>query len=124
MNTKTAAILLGLVFLAVGILGYAVHNPIVGPMAADGTSPIFLTNHLHDIIHAASGLLLLLGAFTGLGSSLALRVVGLVYAVVAVCGFVMKDDMVFGIAMNMNDRWLHVGLAVIILACGFLLPSE
>jgi hypothetical protein len=119
MNTKTAAILLGLVFLVVGILGY-VSNPIVGSSAG----AIFMTNNLHNIIHIASGVLLLLGAFTGLGSALALRVVGVVYAIVAICGFVIKDDMMFGIAMNMNDRWLHVGLAVIILACGFLLPSE
>lgn len=116
VNAKTAAMVLGIVFLIVGALGF-VPNPIVG---ANG---IFLTNHLHDLVHIGSGIVLLLGAYSALGSGMALRIVGIVYALVAVLGFVMPG-MVFGIAMNMADHWLHVILAIVILYAGFVLPDK
>ena len=117
LTAKTAAIVFGIVFLAVGLLGF-VSNPIVGP---DG---LFLTNNLHNIIHLASGVLLLVGAYTGLGSSLALKIVGIVYGLVALCGFFMvMDNMMLGVAINEADKWLHVVLAAAILAAGFLLPD-
>ncbi len=118
MTAKNAAILFGVVFLIVGVLGY-VPNPIVGPMG------IFATNSLHNVIHLVSGIALLAGAYTSLGSSMALKVVGVVYAIVAVCGFFMvMDGMMLGMAMNDADKWLHVVLAVVILIAGFALPDE
>jgi len=118
MNARNAAILFGVVFLLVGALGY-VSNPIVG---ADG---IFVTNSLHNIVHLVSGVLLLAGAFTGLGSSTALKIVGVIYGLVAICGFFMvMDGMMFGVAVNEADKWLHVALAAAILAAGFLLPPD
>jgi len=117
VTARNLAILFGIVFVIVGVLGY-VPNPIVGP---DG---IFVTNSLHNIVHLVSGIVLLLGAFTAFGSGNALKLIGVVYGLVAVLGFVMSGDEMFGIAMNMNDRWLHVVLAAAILAAGFLLPGE
>ena len=115
-NAKMAAMVLGIVFVIVGALGY-VPNPIVGP---DG---IFLTNSTHNLVHIGSGIVLLLGAYSPLGASLTLRVVGIIYALVAAVGFVMGDNM-FGIAMNPADHWLHVVLAIVILYAGFGLPGE
>lgn len=116
VNAKTAAMVLGIVFVIAGALGF-VPNPVVG---ANG---IFMTNHLHDWVHVGSGIVLLLGAYSPLGSGMALRVIGVVYAIVAVLGFIM-GDVVFGIAMNMADHWLHVVLAVVVLYAGFGLPEE
>lgn len=117
-NAKTAAMVLGLVFLIVGALGF-VPNPIVGP---DG---IFVVNATHNWIHLASGIVLLIGAYSALGPSLALKIIGVTYAIVAVLGFVMPGDMLLGmIAMNMADHWLHVVLAIVILYAGFGLPAE
>jgi len=115
-NAKTAAMVLGIVFVIVGALGFF-PNPIVG---ANG---IFMTNHLHDWVHVGSGIVLLLGAYSPLGAGMALRVVGIIYAIVAVLGFLM-GGMVFGIAMNMADHWLHVVLAAVILYAGFGLPDD
>jgi len=117
MTAKNAAILFGVVFLIVGVLGY-VPNPIVGPTG------LFLTNPLHNIIHLVSGIALLAGAYTSLGSSMMLKIVGVVYGLVAVCGFFMvMDNMMLGVAINEADKWLHVALAGAILAAGFLLPD-
>ena len=118
VNAKTAALVLGFVFIIVGVLGYA-PNPIVGP------GGIFVTNQVHNVIHIASGIVLLLGAYSSLGSSLALKIIGVAYALVAVLGFLMPGDMMLGmVAMNAADRWLHVALAIVILYAGFGLPAE
>ncbi|HEX3429759.1 MAG TPA: DUF4383 domain-containing protein [Rhizomicrobium sp.] len=116
VNAKIAAMVLGIAFLIAGVLGF-IPNPILG---ANG---VFLTNRLHDYVHIGSGIVLLLGAYSPLGATLTLRVVGLIYAIVAVVGFVM-GDMVLGVAMNMADHWLHVVLAIVILYAGFGLPEE
>ena len=85
-----------------------------------GPEGIFVTNTAHDIVHLAGGALLLAGVYTQLGASMALKIVGVVYALVAILGFVMPGDMMLGmVAMNEADRWLHVLLAVVLLAAGF-----
>ena len=118
LTARSAAFVFGVVFLIVGVLGY-IPNPIVGPTG------LFMTNHLHNIVHILSGIVLLLGVYSGLGSSMALKIVGIVYGLVALCGFFMAmDGMMFGIAINMADKWLHVLLAAAILAAGFLLPGD
>ena len=118
VNAKTAAMVIGIVFLIVGALGF-VPNPIVGP---DG---IFVVNATHNWIHIASGIVLLIGAYSALTPSLALKIIGVVYGIVAVLGFLMPGDMMLGmVAMNAADRWLHVVLAIVILYAGFGLPDE
>ena len=117
LNARNVAFVLGVILLIVGVLGY-VRNPIVGPTG------FFVTNTLHNLVHILSGILLLIGVYTALGPSLALKILGIVYAIVAVLGFVMmKGDMLYGIRMNMMDHWLHVVLAIILLAAGFGLPA-
>ena len=119
LNARTAAFVLGIVFLIVGVLGY-INNPLVGP------NGIFVTNNMHNLVHIVSGIFLLIGVYTALTPSLALKILGVVYAIVAVLGFVMmkgSDGVMFGIAMNMLDHWLHVVLAIVLLAAGFGLPA-
>ncbi|MBV9570963.1 MAG: DUF4383 domain-containing protein [Alphaproteobacteria bacterium] len=124
LNARNAAFVLGIVFLIVGVLGY-VPNPIVGH-TSDGSQAIFAANTTHNLVHIISGIFLLLGAYTALTPSLALKILGIVYALVAVLGFIMpgENGMMLGmIEMNMADHLLHVVLAVIILAAGFALPA-
>lgn len=65
------------------------------------------------------------GEITAFGPSNALRIVGVVYGLVAICGFFMvMDGQMLGVAINEADKWLHVGLAAAILGAGFLLPAE
>jgi len=119
MNAKTAAFALGVILIIAGVLGY-IPNPVVGPTG------IFVTNNMHNLVHIISGIFLLIGVYSALTPSLALKILGVVYAIVAILGFVMMhggDGVMFGIAMNRLDHWLHVVLAVVILAAGFGLPS-
>ena len=117
MNTRMAGMVLGAVFILVGILGF-IPNPLVSPTG------LFVVNPLHNIVHLVSGAVILGGVYS-FGSALGLKIVGIVYAIVAVLGLVMtQDNMLFGIAMNMADHWLHVVLAVVILLAGFALPDD
>ena len=117
MNTRTAAIIIGIVFLVVGVLGF-IPNPLISP---DG---LFVVNGTHNLVHIISGLVVLAGVYS-FGSGLGLKIIGIVYAIIAVLGLLMGGDMLLGmIAMNMADHWLHVVLAVVIMAAGFGLPDD
>lgn len=119
---KSAAILFGIVFLAVGVLGFvpAVSKP--GPDGMPMLLGLFMVNGIHSIVHIASGVVFLLCGMAGAGaSSLFFKIFGLVYALVAVMGFVVKDGMIFGlISNNTADTWLHVVLAAAMLFLGFI----
>ena len=118
MNTKMAATVIGIVFIAVGILGF-IPNPLVSPTG------MFAVNTLHNVVHLVSGAVLLAGVYSSLGSGLALKIVGVIYGAVAVLGLVMGPGMLLGlIHINAADNWLHVLLAIVILAAGFMLPDD
>ncbi len=70
---KTAAILFGIVFLAIGILGFV---PSITAPDANGMPMllgIFHVNTLHNIVHLASGAVALLCGMSGAGASRAAR---------------------------------------------------
>lgn len=118
---KTFGMLFGIVFLAVGILGFV---PGVTTTGADGMPMllgIFMVNTVHSIVHIASGAVFLFASMSGAAAaSLWFKIFGLIYAVVAVMGFVVGHGMIFGlISNNPADTWLHVVLAVAMLAIGF-----
>jgi len=115
MNTRTAGLVIGIVFILVGILGF-IPNPLVSPTG------LFAVNTLHNIVHLVSGAVILAGVYS-FGAAMGLRIIGVVYAIVAILGLAMGGDMMFGIAMNMADHWLHVALAIVILLAGFALPA-
>jgi len=118
MNTKMAATVIGIVFIAVGILGF-IPNPIVSPTG------MFAVNTMHNLVHLISGAVLLAGVYSSLGSGLALKIVGVVYGAVAILGLVMGPGMLLGLVhINAADNWLHVLLAIVILAAGFMLPDD
>ena len=114
MNARLAAIVLGIVFVVVGLLGF-VNNPVLG---------LFAVDPVHNIVHLVSGIVLLAGAYSSLGSGMALKIIGVIYAIVAILGF-FSGDSFFGIMVNNDaDKWLHVVLAVVILAAGFGLSDD
>jgi hypothetical protein len=120
---KSAAILFGIVFLVVGILGFV---PAATPPMADGSGGmllnVFHVNTAHNMVHLASGAVFLLCGLAGAGPSrMFFKIFGIVYALVAVLGFMKGDGLLLGmVANNMADVWLHVVLAVAMLYLGFV----
>jgi hypothetical protein len=123
---KTAAILFGIVFLAIGILGFV---PSVTTTDANGMPMllgIFHVNPLHNIVHLASGVVALFCGMSGVGASRTyFRIFGIVYLVVAILGFYPGGTMILGmLSNNPAVTWLHVAIAVVSLYLGFVASSE
>ncbi|MDQ2587766.1 DUF4383 domain-containing protein [Saccharothrix yanglingensis] len=113
--------LLGLVFLAFGVVGFLRTG--FGDFAGDQHAMVlgFAVNPLHNTIHLAFGVL---GLLMATGSGLARLygwIVFLAYGAVLLWGLalagVFSGNPVSGLgnplALNTNDNWLHLGFAVV-----------
>jgi hypothetical protein len=108
--TKNIMYVLGIVLILVGLLGFF-NNPVLG---------IFATDALHNIVHLASGLLAVILASRGEDQARkAALVLGIVYALVTILGFLSSGDKILGlITYNGADNYLHLLLAVVFLIFG------
>ena len=124
MNTKTAAILIGLVFLVVGALGF-ISNPIVG----ESDTAIFQADKVHNLVHIVSGVLFLLVAMSAPSATGGfLKLFGIVYLGLGIWGLVTIGDasmttLLGFLHVNANDNYLHIGLGAVIFLAGFLRKS-
>ena len=118
---NTFGMLFGIVFLAVGILGF-----VPGVTTNDMLLGIFMVNKVHSIVHIASGAIFLIASMAGAGAArLWFQLFGIIYAIVAVLGFMNPNGMLFGMmSNNPADTWLHVVLAVAMLGIGFGTPKQ
>ena len=120
---KTMAILFGVVFLVVGILGFV---PAV--TKDDMLLGIFHVNAAHNCVHLLSGVVALICGMAGVGASrLYFKIFGLVYGAVAVLGFLNPGEhtMLLGlISNNTADTWLHVAISAVSLIVGFMPASS
>ncbi len=124
MNTMTQklAALFGVVFVIIAILGFIAP----GGMAMQPTDPatsaqalgMFPVNLVHNIVHLLFGLWGLAASRSWSGSKSFFTTVGIIYAVLVVCGWFFPDG--FGLVpLGGNDIWLHAVLAVVMLGIGF-----
>lgn len=112
---KTASYIFGAVLAVVGVWGF-VQNPVLD---------IFAVNTLHNVVHLASGLLLLAVAMWWADKAgLALIVLGAVYLVVAILQLVMPELTMSLLNTSPEDLWLHVALAVVFIAVGWMGKGE
>jgi predicted membrane protein len=120
MTSKTIATLIGVIFIAVGILGY-IDNPIVG----DSANAIFHADSTHNMVHIVSGVLFLLVAMAAPAAASGFMIVfGLVYLALGVLGMTSIGDqgmttLVGFLHVNGNDNYLHIALGLVILIAGF-----
>jgi hypothetical protein len=87
---------------------------------------IFHVNAPHNVVHLATGIVALLCAMSGAGAARAFfQIFGIVYAIVAILGFVKGDDInIWIISNNVADTWLHVVIAVVSLFLGFGMAKQ
>jgi len=115
--TKQLSIVFGAVFVLVGMLGF-VDNPVIGPAG------IFETNQAHNMAHLLIGAVMLIAGFASERAAfLSLTIFGAVYLLLAIMGFAAigteGSTMLLGMVhVNGADNWLHVVLAVVLLAAG------
>jgi hypothetical protein len=120
MTAKTAALVIGLIFIAVGLLGF-VDNPIVG----ESENAIFHADRTHNLVHIISGVLFVLIALAAPGfASTFLILFGLVYLALGIIGMVTIGSegltkLLGFLHVNGADNYLHIALGVVILIAGF-----
>jgi hypothetical protein len=109
---KKFAVIFGIVFVLVGLLGF-VSNPIVGDTG------FFHTDALHNIVHLLVGIVLLIAAGAGTrASALWLKIWGAVYLVLFLVGLVQPDMLLGLVGANKNDTYLHLVLGVVLIVVG------
>ena len=120
MSTRTFALIFGIVFLAVGALGFV--SPLVSPLhpghpqmeGAGQLLGLFPINALHNIVHLLFGIWGLVASRSLSGSVLYARGVAIIYLVLTIAGFVPNLDTLFGLVpLFGNDIWLHALLALV-----------
>lgn len=123
MNTKTASLIIGFTFIAVGLLGF-VPNPII----ADSQDALFHADAIHSSVHIVSGVLFVLFALAAPGRvALFMKIFGVVYFLLGVMGLfaigTAKDGMteLAGfLHVNGPDNILHIVLGVVIFLASML----
>lgn len=121
MNTRTFALIFGIVFLLAGVAGFIPQllQPAQGGAIAPGPHHMMLlgmfpVNTLHNCVHLLFGLWGLAASRGAASALLYARGVAIIYAVLVVCGLVPSLDTLFGLVpLYGNDIWLHAVLAVV-----------
>jgi Domain of unknown function (DUF4383) len=121
MSLKKIAVIFGVVFVAVGVLGWV---PAVNP--GGKLLGLFDVNAAHNVVHLATGIIaIIVGMSSDKASKMFFQVFGVIYALVAVLGFYSGDQPLLGIvANNAADSVLHVVIAVVALYLGFGMKAE
>jgi membrane associated rhomboid family serine protease len=129
---QKVALAFGIVFLLVGIAGFvpgltsdvgsmtfACHESVAKLLG------VFQVSVLHNLVHALYGVVGIICARSARAARTYLIVGGIVYAVLWIYGLVFMDDMNANfVPLNSADNWLHLGLAVGMIALGLLVPAR
>jgi hypothetical protein len=125
---QTAARLVGIVFLLVGIAGFipGITTDLYDGLdfAGDGSEAellgLFQVSVLHNIVHALFGVGIFMAA-TPSGARTFLIASGAIYVVLFLLGIL---DGVDWVPVNDADDWLHLGLGIGLLGLGFGLTRD
>ena len=109
---RTISYAFGAILGALGIWGF-VQSPIL---------TVFDSNTYMSVMHLASGAVLLgMAAWWTHNVAFGLKIFGIVYALLAILGFVMDGDMIVGLFDNtVSNNVLHTLLAIVFLWAGFM----
>src|SRR3954452_5359113 len=113
----------GAALLIAGIVGFIADASFgTGNSLDRGNLIVFDVNGWHNLVHVASGLLLLAAGNTAPTARFIALAFGIVYGLVTIIGLIDGHD-VFGlIPVNGPDNILHIALSSLGLAAGFMSP--
>ena len=125
--SQEAGFLFGVVYVFVGMLGFAIG---VGEYAFHGRHgnkviKLFSVNALHNVVHLVIGALLLAGVIGGYFASRVINgLVGLVYLVIGIVGWFVINTSINVIALNNWDNVLHMASGLALLAAAGAPPPR
>ena len=125
MNTRTFALIFGIVFLAVGVLGFvpgaATHMAGEGLNSHSMLLGLFMVSPLHNAAHLLFGLWGLAGSRSTGGAVAYFKGVAVIYALLTVLGLIGSTADLFGmIPLGGYDVYLHAALAAVAAYFGFV----
>lgn len=130
-TVQTVAMLVGAVFLLVGILGFipGITSNAPGDFAGGDSDAellgIFKVSILHSLVHALFGIVGLAMARTWQGARTYLIGGGAIYLVLWIYGLLIdKDSDANFVPVNTADNWLHFGLGVGMIVLGFVTTRQ
>lgn len=131
-RVQWAALVIGAVFLLVGILGFIPgittdYDTLTwaGHHSDARLLGIFEVSVLHNLVHLAFGLAGLALARTAAAARGYLIVGGVVYLLLWLYGLVVDQNSAANfVPLNTADNWLHLGLGVVMVGCGVLLSRQ
>jgi hypothetical protein len=121
---RRVALVFGIVFLLVGVLGFVTDGGM--EMGADAPGlllGLFPVNLLHNVVHLLFGVWGLLASRSFAGAQSYAKIAGVIYIVLAGLAFVTPTT--FGlIPIGGNDIWLHALLGIVLAVAGFTAKPE
>lgn len=129
MKTRTFALVMGLAFLAVGILGFVprlvvmpADQPALRVEIAHGLLfGLFPVNAIHNLVHLAFGIWGVVVWRDFAASRTYARSVAVIYAALAVLGLIPVLNTLFGLVpLHGHDIWLHAVIAAASAYFGFV----
>lgn len=128
MKTRTFALVMGIVFLIIGVLGFVpglLTDPVDERHLAMGSGygllfGLFPVNVLHNVVHLAFGIWGVVVWRRFSPSRVFARSVAVVYAVLAVMGLIPVLATTFGLVpIYGHDIWLHALIAIVAAYFGY-----
>ena len=127
MNARTFALIFGIVFLAVGVLGFGVVPSLLEGASGEGLDKggmllgLFHVNGYHNIVHLLFGVWGLAASRSTSGAVGYFKAVAVIYALLAIMGLISATATGFGYVMlGGYNVYLHAALAVVAAFFGFV----
>ena len=133
MTVKTFAFIAGLVYLAVGVLGFVPALITPPPESAPNVSVtafhgyllgLFPINFMHNLVHLAIGAWGIAASRAVGGARAYAKSLAVIYGALALMGLIPGLNTVFGLVpIHGHDVWLHAGTALIAAYFGWVLKG-
>ncbi len=120
-------LLVGAALLLAGILGFiaeATFDTPAGGRDRFGDLIVFEVNGWHNLVHLASGLVLLAAAARRSSAKVVALAFGLVYGVVTIIGLIDGSDVLGLFPVNAADNVLHIALSVLGIASALVSRAD
>jgi hypothetical protein len=121
---KQVALLFGIVFLLIAILGFMGSGMSMeaDPALAYHIAGLFPVNALHNAVHLLFGIWGLVASRSASSSVQFAKIAGGIYVLLAILGFIVPTT--FGlIPIGGHDIWLHAVIGVVLLTIGLQAPK-
>ena len=119
-------LIFGATLLLVGIIGFFADAgfDVGSDIDGDKLLGIFEVSGIHNLIHIASGALLLALAPKRATARAAALGFGVVYLLVTIIGFIQGDNVLGIIPVNSADNFLHVAISGLAIAAGLVSTGD